>query len=104
MNRIIIAQDPERKDISRHLLREIDREDLVINLVAFGLRPAGAEADDTKVVVLFVGSEIENFENRYLTNDSSMVVPLVRLAYAREYWRNLLTLWKSKLRQIYAAE
>jgi hypothetical protein len=104
MKTITVAEDAARKDTAKNLLREIDREDLVKLLIAYGIEPVLVEGDATKVVLWFIATEIESFENRYLTNKADMVVPVLRIAHANEYWRNLLTLWKSKLKQAYSAE
>jgi hypothetical protein len=104
VNPITIAINPEKADIAKGLLRAIDREDLVKILIAFGLEPARVEGDTSKVVVFFTGSEVEKFDEQFLSNKSSMVVPVQRVIYANEYWRNLLTLWKSKMQQSYASE
>jgi hypothetical protein len=104
MKTLTLVVNPDKKDVERKFLRDIDREDTIKLLVAFGLEPALVEGDDTKVVVWFVATEIEGFETRFISNKADMVVPVVRVIYSNDYWRTLMTLWKSKMKQAYAAE
>jgi len=97
--RIIVATNTTLTEIpSNGSLRDIDREDLVKKLIMYGLEPVKVEGDEQKIIVYFLASDTERFENEYLSN-KNLLVPLQRVTYANEYWRDMMTLWKSKLRQ-----
>ena len=79
-------------------LRDVDREELVKKYIMYGLEPLKVEADDDKVIVYFLASETSGFENMYFSN-KEVVIPLQRVTYANEYWRDLIVLWRSKKRR-----
>jgi uncharacterized protein (UPF0248 family) len=99
MQKFIVSTNPNYQDVDRSLLRDVDREDLVKNIIRFGIEPMIWEGDDRVLTVWFVAKDIERFENIHLSNQD-MVIPLQRIVYADELWRNAMTLWRSKLRYL----
>jgi len=100
--RYLLSSNQDKPIPPNSELREIDREDLFKKLIMYGMETVKIEADDQKIVAFFLAEEVEKFENAYLSN-RNIEVPLMRVIYANELWRDLMTLWKSKMRQVQAA-
>jgi len=90
--------NPGKRDIPIQALRDCDREDLCRVFIIYGLEPVTGVADRVRIVVFFEAAEVKQFENIYLTN-KNIQVSLQRVIYATEWWRNLMTLHKSLVRQ-----
>lgn len=95
---IRIFTNPDYKDDSKVILRDVNREDLFKKLIMFGHECQYAEGDDDKITAYFYDEEVVKMESLYLSN-KALMVPLQRVIYANELWRDLMTLWKSYLRR-----
>jgi hypothetical protein len=79
--------------------RDFDRENLVKNMVSYGLKPVFVEGDDKAIWVHFLPIDVETFE-KLLYSNADPLIPLSRIAYADEWWRNLIVSWKSMKRYL----
>lgn len=92
-----LSVHPDKKDY-KGPTRDIDRQELVVILIAYGIEPVKVMCDDKQVYVHFIPSEIEEFEEKYLSN-KPILLSISMWAAGNEYWKNLMTLWNSKKRQ-----
>ena len=99
LERFLVSENPEMKDALSGPLRDIDREDLVELIIAYGIKPVKVEGDRKQMWFFFVADEIQEFENKYLSN-IPILLSIGMYAHGREYWRNAMTLWNSKKRFI----
>ena len=98
INRFLLSEHPEFKDYKGDM-RDIDREDLVVIAISYGLQPIKVEADYNQMTFFFKKEEFEVFENKYISN-IPILLSTAMYAQGREYWRNTMTLWRSKLRSL----
>lgn len=79
-------------------IQEIDRRELVEVIIASGIEPVSVEAEPHKIIFIFVVEEIKDVVNRLLSN-KPFLIDYQKLIYARDYWNNAVTLWKSSKSQ-----
>jgi len=102
-DRFILWVNPDQEVEKDTVTRDIDKEDLFKFMVAFGCTPLYAEGEATASNVIiwvhFLPAEVEKFENMYYSNKDP-VLPVSRLSYANDLWRNMMASAKSKRRYL----
>jgi hypothetical protein len=96
-NRFPLWKNPSKVIPDGVIPRDLDNQDLVELVIAYGVEPTHAEGTEDVIWVYFLPDEIQKFEDALGANNH-MTLSLPMVAHGKSWWRNQMILWKSKKR------
>lgn len=91
---IILLENKEKTVKEDTELLVLDREELIIAIIALGFMPAYILGHKYKITFHFLPEEIQEAAEKLLSN-KPVLIDYHRYVFARTYWLNAITLWKS---------
>jgi len=95
--RFIVAENPSKKVEKDVVIEAINREELVVLLVASGIETVRVMGENYRMEVEFVADEIKGIVNDY-SSGSPVMIEYGKVVAARSWWNDLVSLWKAKLK------